>query len=86
MFNNKNDKTMIVKCSKCNTEFEAIIAEMNVITYGEPLIFACPKCHKPYRFSRVSHVQVDECYCHNDTDDWGNKVVNDGKESKYIKY
>jgi DNA-directed RNA polymerase subunit RPC12/RpoP len=75
-----------MKCSKCNTDFDITIPEMNVFTYGGEVVYTCPKCHKPYKFSRMLSLKVEECYSDADCDDWGGRIVNDGKRKDYNEY
>lgn len=75
-----------MKCSKCKTDFDIIFPEMKVFAYGGEVVYTCPNCHKPYKFSRVMSLRVDECYCNFENDDWGNMIVNDGERTDYNEY
>ena len=68
-------------CTRCSEVLDTYKQERNADSYGSN-IYACPKCGKPYRFSRqvvvtelLSDTQLKE-------DDWGHRIVNDEKYNK----
>lgn len=63
-------------CTRCGKILDTYTQERNAYNYGSN-IYACPKCGKPYRFSRrvvVTELSVDTQL---KEDDWGHRIVND---------
>jgi DNA-directed RNA polymerase subunit M/transcription elongation factor TFIIS len=68
-------------CTRCGEVLDTYKQERNADSYGSN-IYACPKCGKPYRFSRqvvVTELSVDTQL---KEDDWGHRIVNDVTFSK----
>lgn len=68
-------------CTRCGKVLDTYKQERNADSYGLN-IYACPKCGKPYMFSRqvvVTELSVDTQL---KEDDWGNRIVNDVTFSK----
>lgn len=68
-------------CTRCGEVIYTYAIEQNACKYGS-IIYACPKCGKPYKFSIqivVTELSVDTQLTE---DDWGHKIVNDVTFSK----
>ena len=63
-----------MKCKRCGKEFNTMVAEYNVETYGDTKVVACPHCGQAYRVYRITQIEIKPCIAYTEKDDWGRKI------------